>query len=140
MTRLEVGIPPLNITLHGCDKYPCSFARGSNISGGMDFMYNIIFKLQDKELSRLTPDVTVYWLGLPIGWPIHQDDGCQSLSMNSCPIKPNTRARYEYSLYLDRWVPLVSPYVWFKFRDAKGDIAICCEVPIKVVDNEIEES
>ncbi|XP_059482892.1 NPC intracellular cholesterol transporter 2-like [Neocloeon triangulifer] len=127
----KVGTSPLNITLDGCDRYPCDFARGTNITGGMDFMY-------DKELSYLKPEVTIYWLGLPISWPMNQEDGCSTLTLNKCPVKANTRARYQYSLYLGPNTPLVSPTMRFEFRDRWGQTSICCELPIRIVANENE--
>jgi hypothetical protein len=66
-------------------------------------------------LSILKPVVTVYWLGLPINWPIYQDDGCTSLTLNKCPIKANTRARYEYFLQLKDSTPLVTFKIAFLF-------------------------
>ncbi|CAB3361128.1 Hypothetical predicted protein [Cloeon dipterum] len=97
----KVGSLPLNVTLSNCDKYPCDLARGSEIYGGMDFIY-------DKDLSVLIPKITVYLVGFPLSWPINQKDGCTSLTLNKCPIKAGTTARYEYSLFLGPLIPLVS--------------------------------
>ncbi|CAB3361132.1 Hypothetical predicted protein [Cloeon dipterum] len=126
----KVGVPPLNITLNGCDKYPCVFRRNSNITGEMDFMY-------DKDLRVLIPEVTANLLVLSFDLDINQDDGCDTLSMNRCPIKANTRARYQFSMYVKSWIPLVSANIWFKFKDEKGNITICVEVPVEIVDNTV---
>ncbi|XP_065353579.1 NPC intracellular cholesterol transporter 2-like [Cloeon dipterum] len=129
----KVGTPPLNVTLGNCEKYPCDLVRGMNVSGGMDFVYG-------KELSVLRPVITVYVAGLPINWPMNQEDGCTSLSHNKCPVKAGTRARYEYSLYLGPRTPLVQPLMRFEFRNARGDTTICAEMPIRILPNPDEKN
>ncbi|CAB3361126.1 Hypothetical predicted protein [Cloeon dipterum] len=124
--KCKIGTPPLNTTLGNCDKYPCNLVRGTNISGGVDFVYA-------KDLTVLKPELTVFVSGLPLKWPINQKDGCASLTLNKCPIKAGTRARFEYSLFLGPRTPLVQPLIRFELKNARGETIICSEIPAKII-------
>lgn len=80
---------PKSVSIKGCDKVPCKFHKGSDLSAEIRFTTNEATKTLTPQLSA-----KVWTLKVPINLPAEHQNGCAHLKEGQCPLKANDEAVY----------------------------------------------
>ena len=77
------------MTIKGCEKTPCKFRKGSDLSAEIRFTASEATKTLTPQLSA-----KVWTLKVPINLPAEHQNGCAHLKEGKCPLNVNDEAVY----------------------------------------------
>ncbi|XP_069689076.1 NPC intracellular cholesterol transporter 2-like [Periplaneta americana] len=126
--QCDSGAPvPVALRVVNCEKQPCDFPRGEDISAQADF-------LADHNVANMKAQSIVEILGGVVEYPLPQPDGCQSLVNSACPLEEGDGATYQLTLPVLSEYPKVPLTTEISLIDTdSGSVVMCFRISGQVV-------
>ncbi|XP_058808491.1 NPC intracellular cholesterol transporter 2 homolog a-like isoform X2 [Phymastichus coffea] len=121
------GAPPKEVRIDGCDKLPCQFVRGKNITAEWDFVV-------EKDTKILTPDVHATVFGNTVKYPFYQNNACDTLKDAKCPLDAGEEVTYQLNMFVETTFPKVPLDIEFAFLDDHSETVVCFQLSAEIVD------
>ncbi|VDI08243.1 Niemann-Pick C2 protein [Mytilus galloprovincialis] len=114
------------VNISPCDKLPCVFHHGVNVTVKVDFV---------SPTSSATLDAEIFGIlaGIPIKFNMPNPNGCNDCGI-TCPIKQNMEYVYSSEFFVMKSYPNIQLVVQWDLRGANKDFLFCFEFPMTIVD------
>ncbi|XP_006632426.2 NPC intracellular cholesterol transporter 2 [Lepisosteus oculatus] len=113
----------LTIEVNPCPKQPCELKKGQSYSVNVTF---------NSEIESKTSKAVVHGVvaGLPVPFPIPNDDGCKSGI--ECPIQKQKTYSYVNQLPVKAEYPCIKLVVEWELRDDSNNDLFCVKFPVQI--------
>jgi ML domain len=123
------GKLPIGVRVEGCDKLPCKFHAGHNVTLEVDFALDKTTQLAHPEVH-----VEVFGISTKVEIPEEYQNACKNLIAGSCPIQAGSFNTYKLSLPVEHeWVVPFSTTLRLGLLDDSHDTVLCFRAEVKVV-------
>ncbi|CAC5363908.1 NPC2 [Mytilus coruscus] len=114
------------VNINPCDKLPCVFHHGINVTVQVDFV---------SPASSATLEAEIFGIlaGIPIKFNMPNPNGCNDCGI-TCPIKQNMEYVYSSEFFVMKSYPNIQLAVQWDLRAANEDFLFCFEFPMTIVD------
>uniref|UniRef100_A0A1A8U5G3 NPC intracellular cholesterol transporter 2 n=1 Tax=Nothobranchius furzeri TaxID=105023 RepID=A0A1A8U5G3_NOTFU len=114
----------IGVDINPCPTQPCQLHKGDAYSVNVTFSSGV-------ETSKSTAVVHGIVAGVPLPFPIPEDDGCKCGIQ--CPIQKDNTYHYLNTLSVKAEYPAIKVVVEWELRDASSSDLFCIKFPVQIV-------
>ncbi|XP_053191377.1 NPC intracellular cholesterol transporter 2-like [Scomber japonicus] len=112
------------VDISPCSSQPCQLHKGESYGVNVTFSSAV-----DSQTSKATVHGVI--AGVPVPYPIPNDDGCKSGIQ--CPIKKQPNYHYVNSLPVKSEYPAIKLVVKWELKDDNANDLFCIKFPVQIV-------
>merc|ERR1712002_376303 len=115
------------VDFNGCTEEPCQLVRGGTLSTHIEFT-------ETETADSYHHKIYVIVAGIPIPFPVDNEDGCVNLETGDCPGEPGEKFSLTNESVMDNETPKVHLTFQWHILDNNDKDAVCIAIEADVVD------